>query len=175
MDREAWHAAIHGVAKSRTRLSDWTELNWVLWIGPRVVEEDQTFKYQLLLHYSCLKWVSCTAVFSAPSYRKSKYNRNVLWRILLLRVCVCVCVCTQSCPNLCNPMDCNPPGSSVHGIFQAQVLETGSWLSFPTPRNLPTQGFNSFLWGWKGLKDITHINKCAVCVCYYFIVSKMCY
>ena len=28
MDREAWHAAIHGVAKSRTWLSDWTELNW---------------------------------------------------------------------------------------------------------------------------------------------------
>ena len=28
MDREAWHAAIHGVAKSRTRMSDWTELNW---------------------------------------------------------------------------------------------------------------------------------------------------
>ena len=28
MDREGWHAAVHGVAKSRTRLSDWTELNW---------------------------------------------------------------------------------------------------------------------------------------------------
>ena len=28
MDREAWRAAIHGVAKSRTRLSDWNELNW---------------------------------------------------------------------------------------------------------------------------------------------------
>ena len=28
MDREAWHAAIHGVAKSRTLLSDWNELNW---------------------------------------------------------------------------------------------------------------------------------------------------
>ena len=28
MDREAWHAAVHGVAKSWTRLSDWTELNW---------------------------------------------------------------------------------------------------------------------------------------------------
>ena len=29
LDREAWRAAVHGVAKSRTRLSDWTELNWM--------------------------------------------------------------------------------------------------------------------------------------------------
>ena len=35
MDREAWRAAIHGVAKSRTRLSDWTELNWSR--GPKVI------------------------------------------------------------------------------------------------------------------------------------------
>ena len=31
MDREAWHAVVHGVAKSRTWLSDWTELNWLSW------------------------------------------------------------------------------------------------------------------------------------------------
>ena len=30
VDREAWRAAVHGVAKSRTRLSDWTELNWMI-------------------------------------------------------------------------------------------------------------------------------------------------
>ena len=29
----------------------------------------------------------------------------------------------QSCPTLCKPMDCNPPGSSVHGIFQARIQE----------------------------------------------------
>ena len=45
-------------------------------------------------------------------------------------VCVCVCVCSkwcvlaaQSCPSLCVPMDCNPPGYSVHGILQARILE----------------------------------------------------
>ena len=35
MDKEAWHAAVHGVAKSRTQLSNWTELNWInsiLWL-----------------------------------------------------------------------------------------------------------------------------------------------
>ena len=33
---------------------------------------------------------------------------------------------TQSCPTLQDPMDCSPPGSSVHGIFQARVLEWGA-------------------------------------------------
>ena len=31
--------------------------------------------------------------------------------------------CVQSCPALCGPMDCRPPGSSVHGIFQARIME----------------------------------------------------
>ena len=42
----------------------------------------------------------------------------------------------QSCPSLSDPMDCSLPGSSVHGIFQARVLEWGaiafSVLSFYT-------------------------------------------
>ena len=33
------------------------------------------------------------------------------------------CEVTQSCPTLCDHMDCSLPGSSVHGIFQARVLE----------------------------------------------------
>ena len=32
----------------------------------------------------------------------------------------------QSCPTLSDPMDCNLPGSSIHGIFQARVLEWGA-------------------------------------------------
>ena len=34
-----------------------------------------------------------------------------------------ICSVSQSCPTLCNLMNCSPPGSSVHGIFQAQILE----------------------------------------------------
>ena len=33
----------------------------------------------------------------------------------------------RSCPTLCDPMDCSPPGSSARGIFQARVLE---WVAF---------------------------------------------
>jgi len=33
---------------------------------------------------------------------------------------------TQSCPTLLDPMDCSLPGSSIHGIFQARVLERGA-------------------------------------------------
>ena len=33
---------------------------------------------------------------------------------------------TQSCPTLSDAMDCSPPGSSVHGIFQARVLDWGA-------------------------------------------------
>ena len=38
MDREAWHAAVHGVAKSHTRLSNWTELNWSACIKKYIAE-----------------------------------------------------------------------------------------------------------------------------------------
>ena len=36
----------------------------------------------------------------------------------------------ESCPTLCDPMDCSLPGSSAHGIFQARVLEWGA-IAFP--------------------------------------------
>ena len=37
----------------------------------------------------------------------------------------------QLCPALCNPMNCSPPGSSVHGILQARILE---WVAMPSFR-----------------------------------------
>ena len=49
-------------------------------------------------------------------------------------VCVCVYVCVlgpQSCSTVCDPFDHSPPGSSVHGIFQARILE---WVAIPFSR-----------------------------------------
>ena len=69
MDREAWHAAAHGVTKSQTQLSDWTDLMLVLSLS----------------------------------------------------------VMSKSC----DPMDCSPPGSSIHGILQARILE---WVATPSSR-----------------------------------------
>ena len=54
--------------------------------------------------------------------------------------CLCpaskvACVCAQSCPALCDPMDCSQPGSSVHGSFQARILQ---WVSISFSRALLT-------------------------------------
>ena len=43
----------------------------------------------------------------------------------------------QSCPTLCNPMDSSLPGSAVHGIFQARILE---WAAISFSRDLPNPG-----------------------------------
>ena len=43
----------------------------------------------------------------------------------------------QSCPTLCDPVDCSPPGSSVHGILQQ---ESWSGLPLPSPGDLPDPG-----------------------------------
>ena len=48
-----------------------------------------------------------------------------------------VSVHAQSCLTLCNPMDCSLPGSAVHGISQARMLDG---LPFPSPGDLPGAG-----------------------------------
>ena len=59
------------------------------------------------------------------------FHYGLLW---ILNILPSACMCAKSLPScltLCSPMDCSPPGSSVHGIFQATVLE---WLVCPGRR-----------------------------------------
>ena len=116
MDREAWHGAIHGVAKSRTRLSNWTELK----NGCIVIYEffNQVFK-------SFMFWTSfpkSNSEFYFP-YAVSSWATAELYEAINS---VCMPgdgLVAQSCLTLWDPMDCCPPGSPVHGIFQARILE----------------------------------------------------
>ena len=67
---------------------------------------------------------------------------------------------TQSCPTLSDPMDCSPPGSSVHGIFQARVLEWGA-TAFSTSTSLEL---------------IQMTEDCSiiyVCVCVYIYIYRI--
>ena len=58
MDREAWHGAVHGVAKSRTQLSNWTELTDVSHLlYPFICQ--RTFRFQLLIETKVLKICHC--------------------------------------------------------------------------------------------------------------------
>ena len=114
MDREAWRAAVHGVAKGRTRLSDWSDLIWC-WSGftisahgPNVVSglfpyglQVKNIAHTNVRHYLFTKPKICTAAAAAAAVAKS----------------------LQSCLTLCNPIDGSPPGFPIHGIFQARVLE----------------------------------------------------
>ena len=64
-----------------------------------------------------------------------------VWRpfsmVHLIACALRACSVTKSCLILCDPTDCSPPGSSVHGISQARILE---WVAFPSPGDLLDPG-----------------------------------
>ena len=65
------------------------------------------------------------------------YHHVLLNFDMLLSTSYIVSEVAQSCPTLCDPMDCSLPGSSVHGIFQARVLE---WIAISFSRDFSDPG-----------------------------------
>ena len=77
-------------------------------------------------------------------------------RCSALLVIVCSVKSLQSCPTLCDPMDCGLPGFSVHGILQARILE---WVAMPLSRgsSLPRdQTCVSYVFSYIGSKVLYH-------------------
>ena len=112
-DREAW-CAVHGVAKSQTHQGDWPTTKYLLWKN-------------VCLGLLPTLWLGC--LFS---------------QVLICMSCSCCCAFQSlSCVQLCDPMDCGSPGSSVHGILQARILE---WVAIP------------FCRGSSPPRDWTHIS-----------------
>ena len=133
MDRGAWWAAVHGVAKSRTGLSDFP-----------FTFHFHALEKEMATHSSVFAWrIPRTGepggLPSVGSHRV-RHDWNVSdWNSSSIRhrgVCVCAHVCAQPLNHvwLCDPMDCSP--------LEFSRQEYWSGLLFPTPRDLPTQGLN---------------------------------
>ena len=74
---------------------------------------------------------ACRKPYASPVFG------HLVWHLLSLKYLFCFSSSkawsevTQSCPTLCDPVDCSPPGSSVHGILQARILE---WVAISFSR-----------------------------------------
>ena len=76
-----------------------------------------------------------------------------------------MCSLTQLCPTLCGPVDCGPPGSFVHGIFQARIPDQVAISSFrrsPQPR------------AWTRVSCVSCIGRRVLCLCATWEAQHMC-
>ena len=128
MDKEAWWATIHGVAKSHTLLL-------------------------LLSHFNCVQLCATPEMAAHQAPPSLGFSRQEYWSgCHFLFQCVKVkseSEVAQSCPTLSNSMDCSPPGSFIHGIFQARVLEWGAIAFSVPPPYTPCKNL---------LKDSSHLT-----------------
>ena len=71
-----------------------------------------------------MRWMNIEPIIQSEVSQKEKDEYRVLTHIRVSEV-------AQSCPTLCDPMDCSPLGYSVHGVLQARMLE---WVAMPSSR-----------------------------------------
>ena len=140
MDCSPSGSSIHGI--SQANILEWVAISFsggssqpgdrthIPWIDRQIIYHGGT-REALTVHYILIIWVSSDTIVKgcavcAVSEGSSWSNREmtpwseVKWSGV-----------AQSCPTLCNPMDCSPAGSSIHGIFQARVLD---WVAISFPR-----------------------------------------
>ena len=126
MDRGAWWATVYRVAQSRTRLSNFT--------FTFMVPEDSQIKLvkhpffclfefllELQLPYNVVLFSAVQQSQSAMCVHIYPFFFGFSSHLGHRRALKSESEVAQSCPTLCNPMDCSLPGSSVHEIFQARV------------------------------------------------------
>ena len=144
MDREAWRAAIHGVAKSRTLLSDWSDLIW----------SDLDLSGDVERHWKdgCKSWdFRVRSGLDVQTWEMSIQLKFQVWRLdeIALAAAATAAKSLQSCPSLCNPIDGSPPGSPVPGILQARTLE---WVAISFSK----------AWKWKvKVKSLSRVRLLA--------------
>ena len=125
MDRGPWQITVHGVAKSHSKKHDWSDLAAAASL--HIALHKQIFL--LLRDFPFCLRPNWNWLLKSGWMPLSKAEKTSTWVISTY-----MCVCTKSlqlCLTLCDPMDRSPPGSSIHGILQARILE---WVAMSSSR-----------------------------------------
>ena len=121
MHRGAWWAAVHGVAKSRTRLNNFT----FTFLPNGFIYTNINISLCLLTpgELCPLNSAQICGMFLGNIHIPCLARLCLFFRTLEGILICCCCLVTKSCLTLCHPMNCSPPGFSVHGTSQARILE----------------------------------------------------
>ena len=118
MDREAWRAAVHGVAKSRTWLSDWTQLNWLLKDHRR-----DTSGNVLLWLYQC-QYSGCDIVLLfSKAILLGKLGKQYLVSLCIILTCTCGLSLFSHVWLIATPWTVAHQAPLFVRILQARILE----------------------------------------------------
>ena len=111
MDYRPAGSPVHGICQAR--ILEWVALSFCRGTSqPR----NQT-------HASCGSYIGRQILYLWAT-REAHILFILIYKCVYISVCWAVlCLAAQSCPTLCDPMDCSLSGSSVHGILQARILE----------------------------------------------------
>ena len=100
--------------------------------------------FPLILSFQWIARSFLPVLFAPPTWSPLLLDKCNVASVTFLQAAVKMkVIVAQSCWTLCNPMDCSPPGSSVHGILQARILE---WVAI------------SFSWGSSRQRDQTWVS-----------------
>ena len=147
MDREAWHAAVHGVTKSQTRLSDWTDC-----LALPVAQASEappanhihktlhlSFKIPISQFNLCLFQKTISSI---NWYQKGLSSQGFLHLAPLLVLSQSVSSVAQSCLTLCDPMNCSTPGLPVchqlPELTQTHIHRVGDAIQPSHPLSSPS-------------------------------------
>ena len=137
--REAWHAAIHGVTKSQTRLSNWTELNWCSICVDNNLDYTWTSQMSNML---CLQWRTCFKKKDISYSKLCLLNERPFLRYILIYTPL-----QYSC--LENPMDRGAWWAAVHGVAKSWTRLSDFTFTFPVPALGKEMATHSSVIAWR--------------------------
>ena len=92
-------------------------------------------------------WFQLSLQFSHQLRNHTGHQKPSLQPNQVFPLICCYCSVAKSCPTLWDPIDCSKPGSSVHGVLQATILQ---WVCHFLKGIFPDQGLNPCLLHWQG-------------------------